>query len=560
MNKFLVRFIGLFNPLWRNLGANTTHLKYILETKLMMDGRRPTAIGSHYRTSGKKQTTAQDVVLIVVGAFMGLSFGVILFVAKPFSLGLCIYFFAWMIFMAMMIISDFTDVLIDPKDNYIIFPRPVNDATVTLSRVLHIGLYLSKLVIATTLPAIIIIPFRVGILGTLLFIVLVVLALLMVIFLVNLVYLLILRVTTPNAFKEVINYFQILFTVFIFAGYYLFPRLIDFDIVKEIDVFSTFWGPFSPSSWLAGLWELVMLQRTEPVVLFCAGLAIFVPLIGMYLVVKVLADQFSQKLFLASNADSKKPISTQKKVKNKGGVRAFWSNLLCKTKLEKASFDLVWQITARSREFKLKTYPGFAYLPVAMMSFMLIGDEGSVVDRIQNADFGEIIFAYLGLFVILGPLNVSNYSEMNKAAWTYHASPVALPGDILVGRFKALMTKFYIPIFIISVLISIAIWGFRVLDDFALGFVFNLWLAALTSDLDKYRLPFSLPMADMAKGGNLSQGLVSMFVVSFVGFGHYFLLKDRWYIILPISLALAVNLHFLLKKKRLTPWKKISTS
>ena len=122
------------------------------------------------------------------------------------------------------------------------------------------------------------------------------LGLIFVIFLVNLIYLLILQVSTPQRFKEIINYLQIGFTIVIFSSYYLLPRLIDMEDFENADILQSPFVLFSPPSWLAGLWSLAIEGNRELVVLLLAALAILTPLICGWMILGVLTRTFNQKL------------------------------------------------------------------------------------------------------------------------------------------------------------------------------------------------------------------------------------------------------------------------
>jgi len=62
----------------------------------------------------------------------------------------------------MTLIADFTAVLIDVRDNFIIIPKPINDKTFVLSRLLHIFIHLCKSVIPMCLPALIMLAVQNG--------------------------------------------------------------------------------------------------------------------------------------------------------------------------------------------------------------------------------------------------------------------------------------------------------------------------------------------------------------------------------------------------------------
>ena len=67
------------------------------------------------------------------------------------------------------LISDFTSVLIDIRDNAIILPKPVNDSTVIVARLLHIFIHICKIVVPMSLPGLVMMIVEYGPGGGLLF-------------------------------------------------------------------------------------------------------------------------------------------------------------------------------------------------------------------------------------------------------------------------------------------------------------------------------------------------------------------------------------------------------
>ena len=160
-------------------------------------------------------------------AFMGLIFLVSFWYGKTYETKFTIYFSLYVTILASILIADFTSVLIDVRDNFIILPKPVSDKTFVVSRLLHIFIYVCKLVIPMILPAVIMLTINKNVLAVIPFLFVTLMATLFTIFLINACYILILKITTPSKFKNVISYIQIIFAVIFYAGYQLVAQLID---------------------------------------------------------------------------------------------------------------------------------------------------------------------------------------------------------------------------------------------------------------------------------------------------------------------------------------------
>lgn len=557
MNKLLLKLVSLANPLWKRLGADPYQLNLILDAKLKMDSRRPAGFGN-FSSGGKKEVTFQDVILILVSLFIG---GILLFpiiALKPTSLALIIFFTVFMVYLTLVVVSDFTHVLIDPRDNYIIFPRPVNDSTFTLSRTIHVGLYLSKLFVSMALPSLIYIPFGMGLVQELVFFLLVILAVLMVIFFVNILYLLIIRLASPEKFKEIINYVQIFTTVLIFGSQYIFPRLVDMDKLQQFNIFEKNWAYFLPVTWLAAIWELLIEQNTSTAIIINAALGILIPTIGMYLVVNVLAKHFAQKLFLSSQSGSTNKPKRTLKEQSKANKRFNLRDLICKDAPEAAAFDLSWTLMKRSRDFKLKAYPGLAFIPIMFFGIFL-NDFSSMDSVVTDLKEGKIyiLLAYLPVIALLGPINVLSFSEHHKASWFYLSTPLQSPGVILAGAFKAVIVRFYLPVSLLIYTMGMVIWGPKVIDDFLLAGLTGLGVVIGVQWADRMRLPFSHSWDVLSEGGNIATGLLFFMITAGLGSLHYFFIIDFWWLTLAGIVIATISIRNLFRNLRVVSWKNI---
>ena len=132
-NKYIIKFILLFKPIFNRFGVDAEQLRIILLTKLKMDDRKPN-IYNQQRQKKKKETNNSSWLTMLMLVFMGAFMAIFLAIVKQPYIGHTIYFSAFMVMLAVTLISDFTSVLIDVRDNYIILPRPVSSSTFTVSR------------------------------------------------------------------------------------------------------------------------------------------------------------------------------------------------------------------------------------------------------------------------------------------------------------------------------------------------------------------------------------------------------------------------------------------
>jgi ABC-2 type transport system permease protein len=161
MDKIFLRFVTLLNPILKKTGVDTDQLHIILKVKLLMDERRPkTAFAAKRNTSNNNTGKVQNPILVsVMTVILGLLIGAILFLSKAPYVAQTLYFIVFMVMMSLTLISDFTSVLIDPRDQFILLPRPVNDRTVAVARILHISIYITRLALLQGIGGIIMVGF-----------------------------------------------------------------------------------------------------------------------------------------------------------------------------------------------------------------------------------------------------------------------------------------------------------------------------------------------------------------------------------------------------------------
>lgn len=542
MNKIILYLIFRLNPIWKSLGADTNQLNLILDTKLTMDDRRPVSI--RIARQQKKETNNSSWGTILISLFFGI-FMMMMLTSMSTNLltGFTLYFVLFITMLAMTLISDFTSVLIDVRDNYIVLPRPVNDRTVLLSRLLHITIHLSKLVIPMALPAIIYIVITHGIPGAALLILLVMLATILTIFLINLVYIFILKITTPSRFKEIINYVQIAFTIFIFAFYELFPRLMADQAINHIKISTHFWIFFTPPFWLASAWDVLINHHWQTSLIISASLAIVVPFLSIWIVIRFLAPSFNQKLSSINSTTDESNKSNEQKIEiNKTALSKKLANLFIKNKIEKTGFIFGWKMTSRSRDFKLKVYPVFGYLIVLFILFLFIGHD-TLKDKtaFYKKGPGLIIILYMCSLMISNALILIRFSEKFRAAWIYYIAPMEKPGKLIRGVLKMILIKYFVPIYLIIAILALFFRGASFIPNLILGCVNVILISIVLAMIYVKSFPFSREWSVDQASGRIMQAFLLMIIIGVLGVLHYFVMNNNIVIIIFTVLVIIAD-------------------
>lgn len=529
MSKFLLYLIMLPSGLWRSMGADVIQLRAILHTKLLVDNRKPLSFGNNkgveHKKKDRKYTTLLTMLFsLVMGIIYTLPIGMTYLNA---TIGLSLFYTMFIFLLTFTLVTDFANVLIDTKDKFILFSRPVSDGTIMLSRMLYIFIYMMRVVIPMTIPAWILFTVIKGWKGFLFLPVSVVLMVFVVLFIVCALYILMVQLAGAKRFKDVLNYFQIGFSIIFFAVWMLSSRSINPDAIEGIKLESFAWMKFTPPYWMSVCWAWIdskapLLAGTS----WTGALAIILPFIGLWATIKFLAPQFIKKLVAADNdADvivAQPQSAKQRSAKPQKGLmrRAAMFN---KTNEGQAGFIITWLQTNRSRTFKMRVLPSFAYVPVYF--FYMLSQGGGSLTSVWNSmadGHAYVALLYMTTFVIMQAINYITMSENYKAAWVYYAAPVDKPGEVIVGAYKAMWVKYYLPFMMAIALFCIGIWGPKVLPDILLATANTTLFTVAIMRISYRHLPFS-KKEQMKDSGfkSVVRVLGTLLLMGILGVSHY---------------------------------------
>ncbi len=537
LNKFILWLVLLPSSLYKKFGVEIPKLKSILNAKLLMDDRR---VNGLYKTrSGKSDRDVSSATLITM--FISLIMGAVFLTAFTFEKDLTcftVYFSFVIIILSLFLITDFTQVLIDVKDNYIILPKPIAANTFIAARLLHIFIHVSKIVIPMSLPALIMIGITRSIWGAFSFIPIMILLTTFTLFLVNAIYLFILKIFSPEKFKSIITTVQIVFAIVIYGSFQLLPRMMTESQLNQLDISEhpVIW--LIPSYWFAGGWKFMNTFTPDMNLIICALLCVVIPIFSIWLVIKYFAPAFQNKLTLISSGSSSKQIKagTQDITNIHPGYSLLLAKIFTQNVAERGAFLFTWKMTTRSRDFKMKVYPQFGYLVViiALMFYRSVSHHSinALLDGTSDIRIPLLTLIYLSSFILLGAITQLPYSENFNASWLFHTSPLKNPGQIISGSIKATIVKFCLPIILLVMLISITVIGTQLIPNLLFGFVNTMLISSIIGRIMMNKLPFSSPRKNMSEGQNTARGFFMLFVFGACAIPHYFLFNFNWVIII----------------------------
>jgi len=564
INKLFLKLALLPSGIYRQLDINTAQLKAILTTKLLMDDRRP---NTFHQTKRKKQQTPISMSTIgtmLLCALLGLMYLLAFSFGNNIITQFTLYFSFFFFMLASTLITDFTSVLIDVRDNLIILPKPVTDRTFVTARLLHIFIHVCKLVVPMALPGLVYISLHYFITGALYFILMVLMVTLFTIFFINALYLLILKITTPEKFKAIISYVQIFFAVTIYASYQFVPRLIGRFTDTDINLSAKPYSVFIPSFWFASGWKVLYSFKGTSIDIIGMVLSIIFPLLSLYIVIKYLAPSFNQKLALlnSSNTEAPQKVKTAGTLK-RGGSYANWLSQLCTQKgAERMGFLFTWKMTSRSRDFKLKVYPTIGYILVYVVLIFMNKKSINLQDIHNQNSSGKLIIIsalYFSSLLLIMAISQIIFSEKYKASWIYYVSPIQKPGEIISGGIKAAMLKFYIPIVLILSIAGILLVGPKVIPNVVLGLFNELLITAFIAYISNRQLPFSQQQNNNSKSGNFIRSFFVMICSVIIGLLHYAVYEFTIVVIIFAILSIIAT-WLIMDSIKSTSWQKLAVA
>ena len=553
MKKLLLKLLLLPKGYYTRMGVNIAQLRAILTAKLLMDDRRPIHLNRKNKKTEGKPSKYAGIGRLFISGLLGLVLIFPLLTKADVLVKILIVYSFLIIILSMMLISEFTTVLLDGRDNQIILPKPVNDRTFLLSRILHLIIFILDLAIPISIPAMVTLYFTNGIMGMLGFMVITPFAVFFTVFLVNLFYLLMLKYVSVQKFKNIVTYFQIILGIIIYGGFQIIPRLMSSESFKSYHVPEQISSLAIPSYWFAAAWEIFHqgISGAGLVRISATIMAFIVPILSLWAMVVYFGPSFNRKLAAISTSgselDNQMPVQQAVSTSYPSNTSAkkyyqWLSDKFTRSGAEKMGFEFTWLLTARSRDFKLKTYPGIGYFVVFSLLMIYSKKNASTKDlAASESDLKAMLMMviYMSMIFIAGALTHSKSSEKYKAAWIFYISPLKFPGAIITGTVKSLFFKFCAPFFLICSLFGIWLLGWIAIPNLLLAIGNLVAMTYINAYFVIKELPFSVPENTIGRGTSFIINLLVGILPLIIGVLHYFIFNMLTLVIICCLLSFA---------------------
>ena len=523
-----LKLLDKFRFLFIKLGIDYEMMRNILQIKLTMDERRVPTLFS--QASTKKDKKYGYIKSLWIYVLISLIFIPLMGFGDNYLFQMSITY-AIIIFMIMTsMISDFSSVLLDIRDRTILSTKPITAKTINAAKFMHILIYLTYLTIALTAIPLLFSLYKQGIFFFVIMLFELILINVFVVVLTAILYIVILRFFDGEKLKDMINYVQIGLSLVLMIGYQFLAR--SFELVNlNIEMEFHWWSVFLIPMWFAAPFELLLNgDRTLFIVVFSV-LAIMMPILSIWLYIKLI-PAFERNL--------QKLLSTSKSKKEKTNLlKESLLKLICRTGEERAFYRFASLMMKQEREFKLKVYPSLGFAFVIPFIFMINLFRFEDVDYSVSRGYLNIYFSML---IIPTAVFMLGHSAKYKAAWIYKIFSLQDYTDLKKGSLKAFLIKLYIPLYVVLSIVFCFIYGTRIIPDLLAVLVASGIYTVVCYISYGSKIPFTKPYDEISD----AQGWVALVLfipIAIIAGIHYFMATQIAYgVLIYLAVLVIVNL------------------
>ena len=482
-NFTTLKILDLFRVIFERFEIDYATMRRILQVKLTMDGRRPTTIMSQNRGGEKKQDANQFLKSLWFYAFIGLTLIPLLFIGDNFMFKMSLIFGVLMFLIMTAMISDFSSVLLDVRDQTVIGTRPVDHRTISAARAIHVTVYLFFLTAAIVSVPLVVGIVQFGVIFALLFSVTVLFSDLFIVAITALLYYVILKFFGGERLRDVINYVQIGLSFTIVIGYQVLARAFEFQGLQS-SFEAAWWNVLLPPVWFGAPFAVILNGASGAYYYVFMAFALLVPLIALWIYLSLLPTFEKNLLKLMDQAGPSKKKTT------KGMNRL--ASLLTTSKEEHAFYQFAERMLKNERDLKLKIYPSLGFAIIFPFVFLYNGySAGGSLDSITSGRMYLTIYA--SMMMIPGIVIMLQYSSKSKGSWIYHVTPLQSDAVIIKGTLKAFLIRLFAPVFVVISILYGFLFGIRIIPDLVIVLLIALIYSVICFRMLKGKLPFSQP-------------------------------------------------------------------
>lgn len=536
MIKFIIRILTLFCPLFTRMGIDFNKLAAIVSAKLTVSNR--------LEKNRANKTDANNVMLkqgILMG-FCGLctfSFAM----TKGALPSALLFFHAFLFVMIFMnFLTEYSQLLFNNNDNEILQRLPVNSRTILAAKIVSMLVYILFVTLCLAIIPFLIIIFWKGILPGFSFIIGAILNSIFSLLFASTFYICILQSIPAAQFKKIITYVQIVFMAFVVIGYQFISN-ISARMVIDLSLDIPTWMYFTPPCYFMSITELTVHPTLNACIL--AGIGVISCLLLFILNINIFGSSFTSKIAQVEHSMAGNKIKKQEKAMN------FLSRIFARHALQNSGFTLTWRLTTDNLKFKQTVFPMLIWITVPnILAIYHIFKRG----QLDQFTFSAIAPLYIIPLLLTVIIPILGLNDKNNMLWIYQSKPLQKPGLFLLGCFKAIYIKYFIPVFLPFFALYLGIFGTVSIADLLLifslsslfGFAYFLSAGMLFPFSKEQNLPQSYFFKMFLVMGFLGIVALLHFLITFIPYANIIAIPLSWGIILFVTRKIT-NVH----------WKKI---
>ena len=301
------------------------------------------------------------------------------------------------------------------------------------------------------------------------------------IFFINLVYMVLLRFMSVAQFQQLISYVRMIMLGLLLLGYYAWNNIEG----ENISILFGKWSYAIPPLWFSTINKLYDSPDIQTIIMTLLG--ILAPLCALVISAKWFAPYFMRKVGNMTAASFYKKNKTGRTDK----IAKIPASVVTSKPLSRAGFLLSWKLSSGNKYYFQLTMPSIMYVIV------FVGMQMWTIVKQGEATNFYIVTLYMPILVSYSIIDALRYTKSGNLFWFFRVKPMEKPGIFLLGAFKGIYVKYFLPVYILLVLILICFAGVRNIPNLIFPFCATTLFSMILMKSYCPAFPFSLERKKM---------------------------------------------------------------
>lgn len=515
MINILIFILTPFKRIFNRSGIDFDRMITIARYRLIVDGRKSLR-GYAKEKKGEEVNSAQLKTALSMMFSISLLFLVLSSQVADFQTLLLIYHSLLMLMMLSTIMSEYSGFIFDNQDNQILMRMPVNSKTIWSAKFCCMLFYFMFYAFAGAIIPSVVIAVKYGFLHGVMLLISSFFNVGFALLFVNLLFLVLTRFVSADKYQKIINGVQMVVVVVVLLCYMFINNFVD-DGTLSLDPGR--WSIIIPPLWFAAF--NLILANTDTLTIFLLIEGVITPLVATYGILKWFAPYLSGRIM-----ETDQSSFYSEKIRKRSGYMSLMSSIFTRKPLSKAGFEFSWNLSSGNKLYFEMVMPMVAYTIVFSVIQILMALKGSAEDSLMIS-ISSIMSLYFTFFAAYAIVDSMQYTRNSSLLWFFQSKPIDKPGIFLIGAFKGIYIKYFMPIFLPLALINLYFMG--VANIFHIWFAFAAVTITVMLQLKIMPLfPFSKERERMTSGKYFVIIILIMAAAAIMAVIQYYLAKLSW--------------------------------